>query len=132
MHLSTWTETAGESTLVAAVIRNDDPGPQRVRVTNRLDGPVWPPRVHGVPAAGWDDGGFEGVVAGDDLLALGYATPAEPADPPAELAWVEPAGESEPETTARSVVRERGDPRPPADVVVPSPFRERGAREDRP
>lgn len=128
MQLSTWTEAAGEATLVAAVLRNDEPSPRRFRVTNRLDGPVWPPRVHGVPAAGWDDGGFEGVVAGGDVLALGYATPADATDPPAELVWAEPAGESEPEPSARSVVRERGDPRPPADVVVPSLLRERGDR----
>jgi len=38
---------------------------QRVRLTNRLDGPVWPPRRRGVPAEGWNDDCFETVVPAD-------------------------------------------------------------------
>jgi hypothetical protein len=64
---------------------------QRVRVENRLDGPVWPPRCEGQPAAGWDDGAFEGVVTPEDRLVAGYATPAPPTDPPVELVGAEPA-----------------------------------------
>ncbi|MFC4448622.1 hypothetical protein [Halorussus aquaticus] len=130
-------------TLVELVVRNPSTTARRVRVGNRLDGPVWPPRREGVPAAGWDDGGFEGVVAAEDRRALGYATPASaesaveveppteverPAEdrPPAELVWTERAGESEGEAdsdtfgddaTPEGVVRALGDPRPPADAV---------------
>jgi hypothetical protein len=103
--------------LVTLVVRNPTDAPRRVRVANCLAGPVWPPRCEGVPAAGWDDGGFEGVVPARDRLALGYASPAVEddadasaadtanapaadtadalADPPAELVWSERAGASE-------------------------------------
>ena len=64
---------------------------RRVRVENRLDGPVWPPRREGQPAAGWDGDTFEGVVTADKRLVAGYATPAPPADPPADLVADDPA-----------------------------------------
>jgi hypothetical protein len=130
--------------LVELVVRNPADAARRVRVGNRLPGPVWPPRREGVPAAGWDDGGFEGVVAARDRRALGYASPVptdesdrnpeavdidtadhDPVgDPPAELVWSERAGASASETddfadeaTPEGVVRALGDPRPPADAV---------------
>ncbi|MFC7081751.1 hypothetical protein [Halorussus caseinilyticus] len=63
--------------------------------------------------------------------ALGYASPASPAEPPAELVWTERAGESERgatrdsdalagDATPEGVVRALGDPRPPADAVPSS------------
>jgi len=64
---------------------------RHVRVENRLDGPVWPPRREGQPAAGWDGDTYEGVVTPDDRLVAGYATPAPPADPPAAVVGEEPA-----------------------------------------
>lgn len=101
---------------------------RRVRVANRLDGPVWPPRRRGQPAAGWDDGAIEGVVGPDDRLVAGYATPAPPADPPVELVADEPAdtgteGFDAPavgtvESTPAGVVRSLGDPIVPRDAVA--------------
>ncbi|MBX0295870.1 hypothetical protein [Haloarcula nitratireducens] len=106
-------------TLVTARLRGIDE-PTRVRVRNRLDGPVWPPRRRGTPEAGWTDSGFEAVV-GPGSHALGYATPASPADPAAELCDVTPAPDAVPvgdrTETAADVVRELGDPSPPADAV---------------
>jgi hypothetical protein len=66
---------------------------RRVRIENCLDGSVWPPREEGQPAAGWDDDddAFEGVVAPDHRLVAGYATPAPPTDPPAEIVADDPA-----------------------------------------
>ena len=64
---------------------------RRVRVENRLDGPVWPPRREGQPAAGWDGDAFEGVVTPGERLVAGYATPAQPTDPPAEVVADDPA-----------------------------------------
>ncbi len=108
-------------TLVYLHLHNDEPEPRRVRVANRLDGPVWFPRRRGVPAAGWDEGGFEDVLAAGATRALGYATPAPPADPPATVAWTERAASTEPpesrETDPAAVVRRHGDPRPPRDAV---------------
>ncbi|PSQ00896.1 hypothetical protein BRC94_04960 [Halobacteriales archaeon QS_5_70_17] len=123
-----WTTArAGDATLVSVVLRVDRP--RRVRVTNELDGPVWPPRRRGAPAAGWDETGFEGRV--EKRRALGYATPAAPGEPPVDVEWLGPADDA-PERgtdradvpsvdpTADGVVRALGDPRPPRDAV-PSP-----------
>ena len=84
---------------------------RRVRVENRLDGPVWPPRREGQPVAGWDGRTFEGVVAPGERLVAGYATPAQPADPPAEVVADDPAA---PGTPAGPVGVEEGE-RTPAD-----------------
>ncbi|QLH76306.1 hypothetical protein HZS55_02860 [Halosimplex rubrum] len=115
-------------TLVSLVVAADRPC--RVRVENRLDGPVWPPRRRGQPAAGWDGDAFAGRVPADGRLTVGYATPARPADPPAEVVSTVPAAEvdeeSEPrstepapavESTPAGVVRDLGDPVVPRDSV---------------
>ncbi|EMA20749.1 DUF7857 domain-containing protein [Haloarcula argentinensis] len=106
-------------TLVTATV-GDIPELTRITVRNRLDGPLWPPRTQGVPETGWSEDGFEGVVR-PGTHALGYATPAPPSDQPAELVRADPA----PDTTsaderldsADAVLRELGDPSPPADAV---------------
>ncbi|WP_367176865.1 hypothetical protein [Haloarcula rubripromontorii] len=106
-------------TLVTATV-GDIPEPTRITVRNRLDGPLWPPRTQGVPEAGWSEDGFEGVVR-PGTHALGYATPALPADQPAELVRAEPAPDTatadERLDSAAAVLRELGDPSPPADAV---------------
>ncbi|WP_135806053.1 DUF7857 domain-containing protein [Halorussus marinus] len=109
--------------LVELTVHNPGRTARRVRVANRLDGAVWPPRREGVAAAGWDDGGFEGVVAAGGRRALGYASPAAPTEPPAEVVWTERAGVAEPadrsalRATPDGVVRTLGAARPPADAV---------------
>ncbi|WP_136717460.1 DUF7857 domain-containing protein [Halorientalis salina] len=116
-------------TLVTGRIENPD-RPRRVRVENRLDGPVWPPRRRGVPAAGWSDACFECVLAAGETRALGYASPAPPADPPLAVVEAEPVDPEsvddtfEPKSavpsvdeTPNGVVRELGSPRPPRDAV---------------
>ncbi|WP_336336194.1 DUF7857 domain-containing protein [Haloarcula brevis] len=109
-------------TLVTATV-DDIAEPTRITVRNRLDGPLWPPRRQGVPEAGWTENGFDGVV-GPGTHALGYATPAPPTDQPAELASVEPAPDDVPADerldSIDAVVRELGDPSPPADAVPTS------------
>lgn len=98
-------------TLVELSVTTDSD--EQVRIESNLE-PVWPPRRQGVPVAGWDDTGFEGSVAPDRPLVVGYASPAAPEEPPAKL--VSPR-EDERETTAREVVRSLGDASPPRDVV---------------
>ncbi|MGB9964559.1 hypothetical protein [Halobacterium hubeiense] len=117
MDLETTAHRRRGVTLVAVRATNDGEHARRVRVANRCDGPVWPPREQGVPAPGWDDGGWEGVVDAGDAKPLGYATPAPPAEPPAEVAWTERAAETEP--TPAEALADLGDPRPPADAVSP-------------
>jgi len=116
LELDSHVERRAGVALVTLVVRNPTDAPRRGRVANLLAGPVWPPRCEGVPAAGWDDGGFEGVVPARDRRALGYASPVGEdesdtgaprgpevshdsdvpvADPPAELVWTERAGASD-------------------------------------
>lgn len=93
-----------------------------VRIESTLD-PVWPPREQGTPVAGWDDGSFERIVAADDTLAVGYASPAEPTDPPVELVDERPLSADEDphvaaeSVTARTLVRTLGEASPPRDAV---------------
>lgn len=121
------TRREGETTLVEVVLANDGPA-RRVRVENDLDGPLYPPRTDGVPAEGWDEGGYEGRVGSGERLALGYATPAEAGEnPPVSVEWLDPLEEEpriedhpavgEVAATADGVVRELEDPRPPRDAV---------------
>lgn len=119
-----WSVTReGEVSLVSVVLRSSRA--RRVRIRPTVEGPVWPPRRRGVPAAGWDDGEFEGVVEG--RRAVGFATPADLSDGPVEVRWSgpadpDPAFERHPdvppvETTTAGVLRALGDPRPPRDAV---------------
>lgn len=127
MRLHTSLERTGGVTLVAVRATNTAGRPQRVRVANCLDGPVWPPRTGGRPAPGWDDGGYEGVFDAGETRALGYATPAPPptddADETAtaavEVAWAEdaPGGPPDEPPTPGVLVSRLGDPRPPRDTL---------------
>jgi len=116
-------------TLVEVLAESDSA--ERIRLASTLE-PTWPPRRQGVPAAGWDDGAVEGVVGPDDRLLVGFASPAEPVEPPVEVIEETPISDSEvqeatvdseldPETVdAPSLVRVLGDATPPRDVV-PAP-----------
>lgn len=94
--------------------------PERVAVEPTHEGPVWPPRRQGVPEAGWSADGWTGIVPADEPLALGYATPGDPDDPPARIADTQPAAAESGPATPRDVLRALGDPRPPRDAVQPT------------
>ncbi|MFB6270696.1 MAG: hypothetical protein ABEH83_12170 [Halobacterium sp.] len=116
MRLETESDRRRGVTLVAARVVNDGDHAVRVRVADQC-GSVWPPRDEGVPAPGWDGGGWEGVVKAGETKPLGYATPAEPNDPPVEFAWTERAAGGGP--SAAETFADLGDPRPPRDAVAP-------------
>lgn len=110
-----WTcEQTNGVTLVELQVTGE-PG-QRVRVESRLD-PVWPPRREGQPAAGWDGTTFEGELA-DGSLVVGYATPAEPTEPPADVQPVSSRAET---LDPGDVVRALGAGTPPRDAVPTGP-----------
>jgi hypothetical protein len=149
MRLETETHRRRGVTLVAARVVNDGDHATRVRVADQCGGSVWPPREDGLPVVGWDDGGWEGVVDAGETRALGYATPAEPATPPAGFAWTERAADAdhspgeryasdqssgEPtsgdsvagearirgsDPTPGETLADLGDPRPPRDAIAP-------------
>jgi hypothetical protein len=111
----------GDVTLVQLRLHNDARVPQRVRLTNGLDGPVSPPRRNGKSEQGWEDGAFEGPVPADGTRPLGYACPGLPtADPPVTVEVLGPAGETA-DLDQQSVARDLGSPRPPRAVVSSPP-----------
>lgn len=127
MRLDTSLERTGGVTLVAVRVTNTADRAKRVRVANQLDGPVWPPRIGGRPAPGWDDGGYEGVLDADETRSLGFATPGTPPEPQPEasgvaVAWVEDAPNGLPDEPPSPgvIVGELGDPRPPRDALPSS------------
>jgi len=118
---------AADATLVAAVVESAAPTARRVRIKSRLDGPVWPPRRRGVPERGWDGDVFEGVVQARGRLPFGFATPADPDEPPVELVDHERTDPPEstsgatgveiPAQTPSGIVRALGSPAPSGDAV---------------
>jgi hypothetical protein len=113
-------------TLVRVELRSDIDEALRVRVSNRLDGPVLPPRDEGVPADGWDAAGFTGRLPAAGGLGIGYACPvtgAPAADAAVSVDLLGSAPES-PETTGGAgvadAIRDLGRAAPPVDAV-PTP-----------
>lgn len=122
------TARPGGVTLVAVRLDNRVEAPgvdaHRIRLASRLDGPVWPPRVEGVPAGPWDCDGSEAavevVVPTGRVGSVGFASPAPPVAPPVEVETVEPADGESTDGAAPSpadVLRVLGDPSPPRDAV---------------
>ncbi|MEE6209752.1 hypothetical protein U3A55_06260 [Salarchaeum sp. III] len=104
----------GDVTLVAVLVENTTDRERGVRVTNLLDGPVWPPRTNGVPDDGWSESGYEGVLAPGERRGVGYATPAPPAPNPVR---VDPLERAPAATPNPDPVRDLPDPRPPRDAL---------------
>jgi hypothetical protein len=122
--------TEGVTLVTGRVENGDDDRAYRVRLESQFDGPVWPPRRRGRPAAGWDADGFECVLAAGETRALGYASPARPVEPPLVVADTDPVDPDiddtsftprvavpEVEDTPDGVVRALGSPAPPRDAV---------------
>ena len=136
---TTTTATTG-GVLVAVTLRNDTAVDVRVRVDNDLDGPVLPPRRNGVPAAGWDAGGFTGTVPAASRLGIGYACPtgddgaADAPSDPVSLDVLGPADDPDPSDSDRvaDAVRSLGRAAPPADAVPASGAADAHARVDAP
>lgn len=118
-------------TLVEAALVNDAPLPRRVRVESRLDGPAWPPRRQGVPAAGWTGGAYEVTLSPGERHGFGFASPAPPADPPVAIAGEGPV-DADDGPDAADVVRTLGDPGPPRDALALPPVTGDGPTGEQP
>lgn len=93
-----------------------------IRIESNVE-PVWPPRREGVPAAGWEDGVYVGRISAGERLVLGYASPGNPVEPPAQLQTGPAEGDtasSSDSPSPRELIRALGDARPPRDVVSAS------------
>lgn len=112
-------EDRDDIALVTVELRNPTAVDRRVRVRNRLDGPVLPPRRAGVPEPGWDEDGFAGVVPSGGRHVLGYACPTAVRRPPIAVVDEGRATDeaAEREASAAAAVRGLDDPRPPAAAV---------------
>ncbi|WP_338730089.1 hypothetical protein [Haladaptatus sp. DJG-WS-42] len=104
--------------LVELRVENPRKTAVRIRIANELPAPLWPPRCEGLPVTGWDDGGWEGVIPSETVVALGYAAPTAPVEPPVTVAWEERAESPTAEyDSASAVVQALGDASPPRDAV---------------
>ena len=113
--LDWYLDRVGGATLVELFVTSD--ADVRVEITSALQ-PVWPPRRRNRPTAGWSDSGFEGVVTAGNQLVLGYASPADPVEPPARIVGTEPVtGGSDEPPTPEQLVRSLGEAAPPRDAV---------------
>jgi len=74
----------GGLTLVECIVHNDTADRRRVRLANRLDGPVRTPPADS-PGPAWADGAATCLLAPGEHAALGYASPAPPCEQPVEL-----------------------------------------------
>lgn len=126
MELDWSVDREGDASLVSCRVRNDGAVPRRVRVESRLDGAVLPPRRGGVPESGWDADGVTAVLAPDERRAFGFASVADPAEPPVAVASadpIDPGSEAEVDAAdvagdpVRTAVRDLGNPRPPRRAV---------------
>ncbi|WP_276259190.1 hypothetical protein [Haloglomus litoreum] len=75
----------GGLTLVECIVHNDTTDRRRVRVTNRLAGPVRAPPADTLGPA-WTDGTATCTLSPGERAALGYASHAAPRERPVELA----------------------------------------------
>ena len=118
------TEHVDGVTLVGVRLANETPTDRLIRLANCLDGPVLPPRRHGVPETGWEGETYETVVPAGECVAVGYACPAAAVDPPVELVADERVPDAAPtpdeDPSAAAVVRRLGSAEPPRDAV-PTP-----------
>jgi len=103
-------------TFVRATVRNTRSTPQTVRLVNRLDGPTWQPRFGAVTAPEWQDDTWERTVKPGQTLGVGYASPADPSDPPLEAVSVS-REEGEQTESTREVLASLDDWSPPNDAL---------------
>jgi hypothetical protein len=82
-------------TVVRATVTNTRSTPQIVRLESQLDGPTWPPRRGAVSAPCWSDGVWERAIRPSRSIGVGFASPAEPVEPPLELVEVQRASEED-------------------------------------
>lgn len=105
-----------DATLVTVQVTNTHAAPRTVRLENRLDGSVLPPRRRGVAETGWDENGLTRCVPGEGQVSVGYACHASPETPPVEI-HDQPSDATDDDTPLDRALRSLGDHAPPRSVV---------------
>ena len=85
VEVTTDTERREYVTYVRAICTNTRTTPQTIRLESHLDGPIWLPRYHGLDDPAWHENIWEGTVAAGRSRGIGFASPADPVDPPVTL-----------------------------------------------
>ena len=141
VRLDARTRRAGELTLVEGRLHNGESESVRVTVETPLS-PVYPPRADGRPVRGWrpSEGRTTLLLAADQCVGVGFATPAAPEEPALRVVTTDrdPATDGGIVPSPDGVVSALGDPLPPAAVgrstsatptAMGSTEKRRGARD---
>lgn len=105
-------------TFVQAALTNARSTPQLVTLESALDGPVWAPTSGPLVDPHWEDERWKGVVPAGSTRGVGFATPADPEDPAAEVRAVRRATRDDDEATdAESVLAGLEPSAPPVDAL---------------
>lgn len=116
-----WTiERSGEFAFVAVRLESSASVPRRVRIANRLDGPVLPPRRDGVPEPGYDADGVTIGVPANGSRSVGFACAADSREPPVELvdvARVDAAESVAAATPVTAALDDLGPAAPPRNAI---------------
>lgn len=114
-------ERTNEVTTVRVVITNTHSTPQTVRLRNRLEGPIWPPRRNSVVDPRWDDGIWEATIRPHRSRGIGFASPAPPTDPLVEVVSSERQEADDPVRSASVVLADLDDWCPTSEVLERGP-----------
>ncbi|PSQ38786.1 hypothetical protein BRD13_05520 [Halobacteriales archaeon SW_5_70_135] len=144
VRLDARTRRVGGLTLVEGRLRNDEDRPVRATVETPCS-PVYPPQSGDRPVQGWrpSEGRTRLLLAADQRVGVGFATPVAPEEPALRLVATErdPATDGGIVATPEGVADALGDPLPPAVVEghgasgsgpAASNLAERDTRGDRP
>lgn len=117
--IETDVERRDDVALVRVAVENTQRTRQTVRLRSEVDGPVWPPRRAGTAAPDWQGDALEVTLEPGERRGVGFATPADPPDPPVVV-----------ESTVRAPTTDRTGPEellgdldewaPPRSVLVDS------------
>ncbi|ELY49421.1 DUF7857 domain-containing protein [Natronorubrum sulfidifaciens] len=120
VHLEWETDRRNGVTFVSAIVHNEQPTPQTVRLESRFDGPTWSPRGDADTALEWDGDLWTGTIAPKRHRGVGFATPAAPVEPPLELVDASRTSDTT-GTESEAVVQSLDEWQPPRDVLTRIP-----------
>lgn len=113
-------ERVDDVTFVQATVTNTRGTPQSVRVESTLEGDIWVPHRGDFPAPEWDGNCWEKGILPGETCGFGFASAADPVEPPVEIVSVERVSAENLETV-EEVLASLDDAVPPRRVVEEEP-----------